>query len=392
MSHSKKIIAAALAVVLLAATSAYAADNPDTPSDIDRRLGISNPDTPSEINQRIGVGDPVAGKDKSAFCQGCHGEDGNSATGAFPKLAGQWSDYIQKQFREFQNGARVNETMTDMAASVSEFQDVFDIAAYFASQKQMVGSPIENEAEQKLYLDGEKLYNQGNRETGSFRCVKCHGIHGSGEPLNNNLFPVLGGQHKDYLIKQLTEFKHEVRENDRSGMMLRITTHLTDHQIEALATYLSRVPPAPPAPAPAPAVIPSPATPETWKILLEDKPVRIEGVNFIAGSGKLKSNSIKELDDVVMFAAKYPDAMLELVGYSDSSGLAKNNQKLSSARAASVKKYLVKKGVAAGRISTRGEGSANPVADNKTKEGRAKNRRVEIHSVIKVEKKVRVSG
>ena len=142
MSHSKKIIAATLAVVLLAATSAYAAENPDTPSNIDKRLGISNPDTPSEINQRIGVGDPVAGKDKSAFCQGCHGEDGNSATGAFPKLAGQWSDYIQKQFREFQNGARVNETMTDMAASVSEFQDVFDIAAYFASQKQMVGSPI----------------------------------------------------------------------------------------------------------------------------------------------------------------------------------------------------------------------------------------------------------
>jgi len=76
MSHSKKNIAAALAVVLLAATTAYAIDNPDTPS---------------EINQRIGVGDPVAGKDKSASCQGCHGEDGNSVTGAFPQLAGQWS-------------------------------------------------------------------------------------------------------------------------------------------------------------------------------------------------------------------------------------------------------------------------------------------------------------
>jgi cytochrome c553 len=391
MSHSKKIIAATLAVVLLAATSAYAAENPDTPSNIDKRLGISNPDTPSEINQRIGVGDPVAGKDKSAFCQGCHGEDGNSATGAFPKLAGQWSDYIQKQFREFQNGARVNETMTDMAASVSEFQDVFDIAAYFASQKQMVGSPIENEAEQKLYLEGEKLYNQGNRETGSFRCVKCHGIHGSGEPLNNNLFPVLGGQHKDYLIKQLTEFKHEVRENDRSGMMLRITTHLTDHQIEALATYLSRVPAPVATPAPTPVAVSTPV-PESWKVLLEEKPVRIEGTSFVSGSSKLKSKINNDLDDGVGFAGKYPDAILELIGYSDSSGLAKNNQKLSLARAESVKKYLVKKDVAASRISTRGEGSANPVADNKTKEGRAKNRRVEIHSVIKEEKKVRVTG
>ena len=96
-----------------------------------------------------------------------------------------------------------------------------------------------------------KLFTDGNKRTGAFRCVKCHGEHGSGEPLNNNLFPVLGGQHKEYLIKQLTDFKHEVRENDRSGMMLRITTHLTAHDIEALATYLSRVPP--PAPPPAPA-------------------------------------------------------------------------------------------------------------------------------------------
>ncbi|MGB8408414.1 MAG: OmpA family protein, partial [Gallionella sp.] len=391
-----KIIAAALAVVLFAATFAYPAENPVSTSEIDRRFGIGNPDTPSDINQRIGVGDPVAGKDKSALCQGCHGEDGNSVTGAFPKLAGQWSDYIQKQFREFQNGARVNETMTDMAASVSEFQDVFDIAAYFASQKQMVPGPIENEAEQKLYLEGERLYTKGNPETGSFRCVKCHGIHGSGEPLNNNLFPVLGGQHKDYLIKQLTDFKHEVRENDRSGMMLRITTDLTAHQIEALATYLSRYPSAPvaaPVSAPVPAAAPSPETiPLTWKILLENKPVRIEGTGFVAGSSKLNRSVTGELNDVVGFAAKYPDAILELIGYSDNTGNAKTNQRLSLARAESVKKFLVKKGVAASRISTRGEGAANFVADNKTKEGRAKNRRVEIHSVIKEEKKVRVSG
>jgi len=281
--------------------------------------------------------------------------------------------------------------MTDMATSVFEFQDVFDIAAYFASQKQMAGTPIEDAAEQKLYLEGEKLYTQGNAQNGAFRCVKCHGEHGSGEPLNNNLFPVLGGQHKDYLVKQLTEFKHEVRENDRSGMMLRITTHLTDHDIEAVATYLSRVPA--PAPAPVPVATPAPkAVPESWKILLEEKPVRIEGASFVAGSSKLKSKVNSELDDVVGFASKYPDAILELIGYSDSSGSVKTNQKLSLARAEAVKKYLVKKGVAASRISTRGEGSANPVADNKTREGRARNRRVEIHSVIKEEKKVRVSG
>jgi cytochrome c553 len=375
MSHSTKNIAAALAVVLFVATSAYADDNPDTLS---------------EVNQRVGTGDPVAGKEKSATCQGCHGEDGNSATGVFPKLAGQWSDYLQKQIREFQNGARVNETMTDMATSVFEFQDVFDIAAYFASQKMMGGTPIEDEAGNKLYLEGEKLYTQGNAENGAFRCIKCHGEHGSGQPLNNNLFPVLRGQHKDYLIKQLTEFKHEVRENDRSGMMLRITTNLTDHDIEALATYLSSIPPAPP-PAPLPVIAPI-SVPDSWKVLLEDKPVHIEGASFVAGSAKLKTKSVKALDEVVAFLDQHPEAKLELIGYSDSTGSAKKNKELSLARAVTVKKYLVKKGVAANRITTAGEGPANPIGDNKTKTGRAMNRRVDIRATIKVEKKVPVSG
>jgi outer membrane protein OmpA-like peptidoglycan-associated protein len=341
----------------------------------------------------MGTGDPEAGKDKSAFCQGCHGEDGNSTSGTFPKLAGQWSDYIQKQFREFQNGARVNETMTDMAASVPEFDDIFDIAAYFASQKQMVATPIpaEDETAKKLYLEGEKLYTQGNTESGSFRCVKCHGEHGSGEPLNNNLFPVLGGQHKDYLIKQLTEFKHEVRENDRSGMMLRITTHLTDHDIEALATYLSSELLPEPAPTPPPPPPPVAETvPDTWQTLLENKAVTIQGANFDGGSAKLKISAYQQLDEVVEFAKKHPETKLELAGYSDITGSKANNLKLSLARAESVKKYLVKKGVPAKRISTKGEGPANPVADNNTKEGRQQNRRVEIHSVIQEEKKVRV--
>lgn len=378
MLHGSNNIVGVLTIMLVATTHAHAIDNPDTPS---------------EINQRIGTGDPVVGKDKSALCQGCHGEDGNSVSGDFPKLSGQWSDYIQKQVREFQNGARYNEVMTDMAMSVDNFNDLFDIAAYFASQKQMGSTPIEDDAEQKLYLEGEKLYIEGNKRTGAFRCIKCHGEYGKGQPLNNNLFPVLGGQHKAYLIKQLADFKHEERENDRSGMMLRITTHLTDHDIEALATYLSRVPAPPPPPAPAPVAVSVLApVPETWKTLLEEKPVTIEGINFIVGSAKLKSNIVKTLDEVVGFASQHPDAKLELIGYTDTSGSVKLNQRLSLARAETVKKYLVKKGVPASQIAAKGEGPANPIADNKTKEGRAKNRRVEIHSVIKEEKKVRVTG
>ena len=324
MLHRNKNLASILAVALFAATPAYAGDSP------------------SEIRQRIGAGDPVAGKGKSALCQGCHGEDGNSVAPTFPKLAGQWSDYIQKQVREFQNGARFNKTMTDVAASVDNFQDLFDIAAYFASQNQMACTPVANEAEQKLYLEGEKLFLTGNARTGAFRCILCHGEYGKGQPLNNNLFPVIGGQHKEYLVKQLTDFKHEERENDRSGMMLRITTRLTDHDIEALATYLSREPVPPPVSAPIP--VSAPALPsDTYTTLMEDKPVRIEGTNFDSGAAKLKKTADKQLNEVVEFAVKQPEAKLELIGYTDSTGSEKKNLKLSVARAESVKKYLSKR-------------------------------------------------
>lgn len=383
MLRIRKNIAAALAVLLLAAPPvAYAGDSP------------------SEINQRIGTGDPVAGKDKSAFCQGCHGEDGNSASGTFPKLAGQWSDYIQKQFREFKTGARFNETMSDIVTSVDDFNDLFDITAYFASQKQMMGTPIstENDAEKKLYVEGDKLFNEGNKRTSAFRCVKCHGEHGKGQPLNNNLFPVIGGQHKEYLIKQLTDFKTEDRENDRSGFMLRITTHLTDHDIEALATYLSHEPPAAaPLPPPKPVAVAAPAPPtppppaEAWMILLEDKPIRIEGTNFEVGSAKLKSSAADQLKIVVDFAKNRPEAQLKIVGYSDNRGPDIKNIKLSLDRALAVTMYLVKQGVANDRIVTQGLGPVDPIADNKTQAGRSKNRRVEIRSVIKEEKKVKVT-
>jgi len=145
------------------------------------------------------------------------------------------------------------------------------------------------------------------------------------------------------------------------------------------------------APKPAPVAAPAPApVKETWKTLLEDKPVQIEGANFDTNSAQLRKTAAPKLDDVVSFAAKYPDAKLVVSGHTDNRGSKAYNQKLSERRAAAVKAYLVKKGVAAERISTQGYGLDQPVADNKTAEGRAKNRRVEIRSTMKVETRIRV--
>jgi len=130
---------------------------------------------------------------------------------------------------------------------------------------------------------------------------------------------------------------------------------------------------------------------ETFKTIFSDKPVTIEGTHFDTDSAKLKPEAAGKLDEVVAFAAKYPDASLAVSGHTDSTGSDAWNVKLSAARAASVKAYLVGKGVAVERIATQGEAATRPVADNKTKEGRAQNRRVEINSAIKEEQQVRVS-
>lgn len=214
MLSIKGNIAVVLSAALFAATSAYAGDSP------------------SDVKKRIGAGDPIAGKEKSAACQGCHGEDGNSDAPNFPKLAGQYAAHLQKQMYDYQKDLRSDPLMSGMAAGVTERQDMLDITAYFASQKQMKGSGGGNEA-------GKKLYIEGNASGIVYGCINCHGKDGKGESPGNSFFPVIGGQHKEYLLKQMADFKNGDRKNDPSGMMANIAKQMTDAEIEAVSDYLS---------------------------------------------------------------------------------------------------------------------------------------------------------
>jgi cytochrome c553 len=80
------------------------------------------------------AGNAEAGKQKSQVCQSCHGPDGNSASTQFPRLAGQYPDYLVQALSEYKSGARKNPIMAGFAANLSE-RDMQDIAAYFAEQK-----------------------------------------------------------------------------------------------------------------------------------------------------------------------------------------------------------------------------------------------------------------
>ena len=143
------------------------------------------------------------------------------------------------------------------------------------------------------------------------------------------------------------------------------------------------VPPAPVAPAPA-AVAPAPApkpAPAPVAPPAATKVTYAADAFFDFDKSVLKPEGKAKLDDLV---GKIKDINLEViiaVGHTDSVGSDSYNQKLSVARSESVKAYLVSKGIEKNRVYTEGKGEKQPVADNKTSEGRAKNRRVEIEVV-----------
>ena len=103
-----------------------------------------------------------------------------------------------------------------------------------------------------------------------------------------------------------------------------------------------------------------------------------KGINFKLNSAKLTKNSYGTLDDIVALMKLIPEANLEVQGHTDELGSEETNKKLSQERAETVVNYFIKKGIDSSRLRAVGYGSTKPVADNKTKEGRKKNRRVEL--------------
>jgi OOP family OmpA-OmpF porin len=148
------------------------------------------------------------------------------------------------------------------------------------------------------------------------------------------------------------------------------------------AVPVPTAPAAQPAPAPAPAPKPAPVAPAPAK----PKPVA-EKVTFAADvffdfdKSIIKPEGRSKLDDL---ANKIRDINLEVIigiGHTDSVGSDAYNQRLSMRRAEAVKAYLVSKGIEANRVYTEGKGEKQPIADNKTADGRAKNRRTEIEVI-----------
>jgi OOP family OmpA-OmpF porin len=146
-------------------------------------------------------------------------------------------------------------------------------------------------------------------------------------------------------------------------------------------------PPAPPADSDGDGVIDArdkcPDTPRGVAVDQDGCPRRgaitLQGVTFEFDSATLTPESRPVLDEAAADLKRYPRLKVELQGHTDSRGADAYNMKLSAARANAVREYLISQGVPAEQLTSRGYGETQPVADNTTDEGRARNRRVDMH-------------
>lgn len=150
----------------------------------------------------------------------------------------------------------------------------------------------------------------------------------------------------------------------------------------APAPKVAPTPPPPPTPAPKPVVPPPPApqpAPKPAPIVTPEKPTLVlEGVTFETDSAKLRPESREILDRVAESLRAWPEIRVEVQGHTDASGSTAHNLALSQARADAVRIHLAGRGVDPSRLTAKGYGESRPIAPNATREGKAKNRRVEL--------------
>ena len=162
---------------------------------------------PAKGSSLYSNGDPSRG---ILACVACHGAAGNSTITQNPKLAGQHDAYIQKQLHDFKGPGRNNAVMTGIAKALGE-DDVRNIAAFLEQQKPAPGS-----ARNKNTVDlGKKIYR-------------------AGIPAQ---YARIAGQHQDYTITQLTNFRTGTRAN--SAQMTAVGKRMSDEEMQAVADYIA---------------------------------------------------------------------------------------------------------------------------------------------------------
>jgi cytochrome c553 len=167
-------------------------------------------------------GDPERGEALGYTCLGCHGIEGyRNAYPSYrvPKLGGQQAAYLVIALRGYRDGTRAHPTMIAQASSLTD-QEIDDIAAYLAS--------IGNDTVAEGGTAGASL-------EAATDCAACHGQNGISM---GPMWPTLAGQHEDYLVKALEQYRSGAR---KDAVMMPMAAPLTDADITLLARYYSRL-------------------------------------------------------------------------------------------------------------------------------------------------------
>jgi cytochrome c553 len=166
----------------------------------------------------------------ATVCVTCHGADGNSTVPNFPKLAGQQADYLVRQLNAFITGRRPSDVMVPIVTALDP-GDFKALGNYFAAQKPTSETVLDKEAAER----GRKLYFEGDEERGIPACSGCHMDDAGG----NKRFPRLAGQHREYVIAELTNFKSAARSKGIGRVMREVAALLKDDEIKAVAEFLA---------------------------------------------------------------------------------------------------------------------------------------------------------
>jgi cytochrome c553 len=162
-------------------------------------------------------------EEKTQVCAGCHGADGKPIDNTIPTIWGQQAGYLYIELRDFKRGDRKSDIMQPIASPL-ERQDMLDIAQYFS------GKPWPDLGQPRAPKD---VSARAVTASGSIGCTGCHLDHFQGD----GTVPRLAGMDRDYLLKQMTDFRTRARGNNPGMSDLMLATSPDD--LAALAEYLA---------------------------------------------------------------------------------------------------------------------------------------------------------
>ena len=173
-------------------------------------------------------GNAKEGRDGYEICGACHLPSGaGRPDGTFPQLAGQHTTVLIKQMADIRAGLRDNPTMYPFAVTLTDPQELADVSAYIESLCIPTDHGKYTEADAMIQIaQGKAMYEKD--------CQECHGANGEGD--KEKFYPVIAGQHYEYLLRQMTEIRDGHRRNANPDMV-KVIKPYTDEQLVAISAY-----------------------------------------------------------------------------------------------------------------------------------------------------------